>query len=242
MFRFCLCSIVFLVLSCSTDAENELAPTLDSAIASKEVVVDNVIACAASNADDDLISVFFYPRPGTGNFTYYETEDASADKNDFENYIPVDFAIRDVFNGFLKKFEVSAVNEKWVIVAFDEGGKTHLSNPIRLKHNSKPTEYISSNVAIETTTNMPNFSWQDGRFTDTKIYFHVVSDAVNSLLSGTYTFDRNFQYYNLDNVVLNVTPRTPPTLKSGATYNFTLLGVSEDNWVNLFSEVPFQVD
>lgn len=242
MFRFCSPIIAFLILSCSTDAENVLALTLDSATASKEVVLDNVIACAASNAEDGLISVFFYPRPSTTNFRYFETEDATFDKNDFENYIPVEFPIRDVFNGFLKKFEVSSVNEKWVIVAFDEAGKTHLSNPIRLKQNTKPTEYISQNVSVEASTSMPNFTWQEGRFNDTKIYFHVVSDATNNLLSATYTFERNFQYYNLDNVVLNVTPGTPPTLKSGSSYNFTLLGVSEDNWVNLFSELPFQIE
>lgn len=242
MLRFCPPIIALLILSCSTDAENILAPTLDSSLASKEVVLDNVIACAASNADDEFISVFFYPRPNTSNFRYFETEDATFDKNDFDNYIPVDFPIRDVFNGFLKKFEVAAVNEKWVIVAFDEGGKTHLSNPIRLKQNTRPTEYISRNVAVEAATNMPSFEWQEGRYNDTKIYFHVISDAANNLLSGTYTFERNFQYYNLDNVVLNVTQGTPPTLKLGATYNFTLLGVSEDNWVNLFSEVPFQLE
>lgn len=242
MFRFCPPIIALLILSCSTDAENILAPTLDSTLASKEVVLDNVIACAASNADDDFISVFFYPRPSTTNFRYFETEDATFDKNDFDNYIPVEFPIRDVFNGFLKKFEVSSVDEKWAIVAFDEAGKTHLSNPIRLKQNTKPTEYISRNVVVEASTNMPNFVWQEGKYNDTKIYFHVVSDAVNNLLSGTYTFERNFQYYNLDNVVLNVTQRTPPILKSGAAYNFTLLGVSEDNWVNLFSEIPFQVE
>lgn len=243
MFRFCPLVIALLILgSCSTDAENILAPTLDSTLASKEVVVDNVIACAASNADDDLISVFFYPRPGTTNFRYFETEDVSFDKNDFENYIPVEFPIRDVFNGFLKKFEVPTINEKWVIVAFDEGEKTHLSNPIRLKQNSKPTEYITQNVSVDASTNMPNFMWEDGRYNDTKIYFHVVSNTTNNLLSGTYTFERNFQYYNLDNVVLNVTQKTPPTLNSGTSYNFTLLGVSEDNWVNLFSEIPFQVE
>ena len=242
MFRFCSPIIAFLILSCSTDAENRLALTLDSALASKEVVLDNVIACAASNEEDDLISVFFYPRPGSTNFRYFETEDETFNKNDFENYMPVEFPIRDVFNGFLKKFEATASNEKWVIVAFDEDDKTHLSNPIRLKQNTKPTEYISQNVTVESGTNMPNFTWQEGKYDDTKIYFHVVSDLSNTLLSGTYTFERSFQYYNLENVVLNVTQRAPPTLKSGEGYNFTLLGVSEDNWVNLFSELPFQVE
>jgi len=241
MLRFYSITLSLFILSCSTDALN-IEETLDNSLASKEVVLDNVIACAASNEDDGLISVFFYPRPGTSNFRYFETEDATFDKNDFSNYTPVEFPIRDVFNGFLKIFEVSSINEKWVIVAFDEDGKTHLSNPIRLKQNTKPTEYISENVSVEASSNMPNFTWEDGVFDDTKIYFHIVSDTANNLLSGTYTFERNFQYYKLDNVVLNITPGTPPTLKSRSFYDFSLLGVSEDNWVNLFSEIPFQIE
>ena len=54
--------------------------------------------------------------------------------------------LSNIFNGYLKKFEIGATEEKWVIVAFDEGGKIHLSNPIRLKHLSKPTEYLPQNI------------------------------------------------------------------------------------------------
>ena len=240
MVRFYVPLIVFLVLSCSTDALNEEA-TLNDSLASKQVIRDNVIACAASNSDDNLISVFFYPRQGVTNIRYFETIDASFDKNDFDNYTQVDIPIIDVFNGFLKKYEIASDVEKWVIIAFDEEGQTHLSNPIRLKQNTKPTEYDMQNVSIDTSTTMPVFSWQDGSYDDTKIYFQVVSDEANNLLSGTYTFDRNFQYYKLDNVVLNITKGTPPVLTSGDQYGFTLLAVSEDNWVNLFAEVPFVV-
>jgi hypothetical protein len=240
MVRFYVPLIVFLVLSCSTDALNEEA-TLNDSLASKQVIRDNVIACAASNSDDNLISVFFYPRQGVTNIRYFETIDASFDKNDFDNYTQVDIPIIDVFNGFLKKYEIASDVEKWVIIAFDEEGQTHLSNPIRLKQNTKPTEYDMQNVSIDTSTTMPFFSWQDGSYDDTKIYFQVVSDEANNLLSGTYTFDRNFQYYKLDNVVLNITKGTPPVLTSGDQYGFTLLAVSEDNWVNLFAEVPFVV-
>jgi len=62
------------------------------------------------------------------------------------------------------------------------------------------------------------------------------------LLSATYTFDKMFQYYKLDNVVLNVTEEEPPNLVVNDTHGFTLLAVSEDNWVNLFSEVIFTVE
>ncbi len=239
MLRFCSLIIAIAVSSCSTDRLG-IIETLGSSLANDEVVRDNVIACAASDENSELISVFFYPRAAASNFKYFETVDASVDKNDFDNYIPVEVPIRNVFNGFLKKFQLSSANEKWVIVTFEEDGMTHLSNPIRLKQNTKPTEYIRSNITIDSTSTMPSFSWQDGLFDDTKIYFHVVSNASNDLLSGTYTFERNFQYYKLDNVVLNITPKTPPNIEPNTPYNFTLLGVSEDNWVNLFSELPFQ--
>jgi len=40
----------------------------------------------------------------------------------------------------------------------------------------------------------------------------VITDETNELLSGTYTFETQFQYYLLDNVVLNITEETPQTL------------------------------
>lgn len=238
MFRFWSLCIIVLIVGCSTDALNEEL-TLDNSLAAKEVVLDNVIACAASNQNDNLISVFFYPRPGSSNFQYFETESSDVDKNDFDNYIPVVQPLTDIFNGYLKKFELASSEEKWVIVSFDEGGKTHLSNPIRLKQKTKPTEYLPQNIAIDASSNMPSFSWVDGRYDDTKIYFQVISDAEDNLISGTYTFERRFQYYFVDNVVLNITKGTPPDLETDTSYKFTLMGVSEDNWVNMFSEKGF---
>lgn len=238
---------LFILIGCSTDkldAEklelNELS--LLNVLVGKEVVIDNVIACAALNEKDDFISVFLFPREGVTNIQYFETENSTVDKNDYTNYTPLDLTLLDVFNGFLKKFEVNAPEEKWVIVSFEEEGKTHLSNPIRLKHLTKPTEYLPENITIDTATNMPLFSWVDGQFDDTKIYFEVVSDNNNNLISGTYTFEQMFQYYKLENVELNITEGIPETLAIGELYKFTMLAVSEDNWVNLFAEVEFSLD
>ena len=61
----------------------------------------------------------------------------------------------------------------------------------------------------------------------------VITNNENNLLSGTYTYDQWFQYYQLNNVVLNVTRNTPPDLEVANTYNFVMMGVSLDNWVNL---------
>lgn len=241
MYRFSASFFVCILLSCSTDALN-VEETLGDSLSSKKIVQDNVIACAATNADSNIISVFFYPRTGVSNYQYFETENITVDKNDFDNYLPVVVPVKDVFNGYLKKFEITSDNEKWVIVSFDENGQTHVSNPIRLKHKTKPTEYLPNNIGVEFVAKKPDFSWQDGTYKDTKIYFQVVSDVANNLLSGTYTYDKSFQYYSLDNVVLNITTKTPSELIKQNEYHFTLMAVSEDNWVNFFSEILFSVE
>lgn len=241
MGRWCLI-LYFLLIGCSTDKE-ETANTLQSAIGNMETVLDNVIACAASNENDGLVSVFLYPRNGVSNIQYYETASADVDKNDFSVYNLGNAPLFDVFNGYLLRFEVEVLAEKWVIVSFNENGKIHLSNPIRLKQIAKPTEYLPQNISVDKTeVTIPVFSWQDGTYDDTKIYFQVVSDAENNFLSGTYTFEKTFAYYQLDNVVLNITRDDPPELQTNTIYSFTLLSVSEDNWVNQFSEIDFEID
>ena len=239
--RYICAVLLIFILSCSTDKDED--DTLALFIGNKEVVLDNVISCAASNQSDEQISVFLYPRNGVSNIRYFETATADVDKNDFSNYFPVAAPLIDVFNGYLLKFELAVAVEKWVIVSFEEDGKIHLSNPIRLKQISKPTEYLPQNVNLDrTVAAMPIFNWQDGTYTDTKIYFQVVSNEENSLLSGTYTFEKSFQYYELDNVVLNITEENPPMLQEDSAYTFSLLAVSEDNWVNLFSVVEFDLN
>lgn len=233
-------AIVFLIASCSTDMNNRDA-TLQEALSDTDIVRDNVIACAASNENDDLVSVFFYPRDGASNFQYYETSGIDVDKNDFDNYFGLELATTDVFNGYLKKFEIALSEEKWVIVSFEEAGKIHLSNPIRIKHMTKPTEYLPEAVTVEQEIEgMPKFTWNDGSYTDTAIYFQVVSRQNGDLLSGTYTYDKAFQFYDTQNVVLNITKGSPSALKVNTSYGFTMLAVSEDNWVNQLSEINFE--
>lgn len=230
-------------ISCSSDNEEPLPDgTLASDLRDKETVLGNVIACAASNVDSSVVSVFLYPREGASSINFYETEHAEVDENNFSLYTKGAAEEIDVFNGYLLKYEIEPDQEKWVIVTFEEDGKVHLSNPIRLKQLTKPTEYLPQNVTVDNSGVMPKFSWEDGTIDDSVIYFQVVSSSNNDLLSGTYTVDQMFQYYELDNVVLNITVAEPPSLMLGNNYNFSLLAVSEDNWVNLFAEVNFTLE
>jgi hypothetical protein len=91
------------------------------------------------------------------------------------------------------------------------------------------------------TTLEPKFTWSDFGIKDNNIYFQVLSDAENAFISGIYTRENFFQYYytsNTDeNLVINTT--IPQSLVLGNTYNFTLMAVSEDNWVNLIIQKSF---
>ena len=87
----------------------------------------------------------------------------------------------------------------------------------------------------------PVFQWQDGRTPQNQIYFQIVLDENDNLISGTYTFDLQFQFYDLSNVVLNISPTSPtPSLLNQEQYSFVMLGVSIDSWVNLIVEGDFE--
>jgi len=241
---YALFSFYFIFYGCSSDeGVSEEDTSLASLVSLNEIEIDNVIACASgSKTNENDIIAYVYPRPGVTDIRYYETSSVDEDKNEYENYTRIDVELMDFFNGYLKKMTRTTTDEKWVIITFFEDGKLQLSNPIRLKHKTKPTEFTNSVEVNNEEEAMPLFSWNDGVFDDNKIYFQIISDTTNELLSGTYTFEKTFQYYVLDNVVLNITRETPPVLDRSQEYNFTLMGVSEDNWVNLFIENPFSID
>jgi len=202
---------------------------------------DEVIACAASNKTiNSIVYIFYYPVKEATEIRYYETDSINQDKTDFSLYHRKLAPQEDVFGGYLQKFvRTKTEKERWCLVTYKTPGKLHKSNPIRLKNKSKPTEWKDT-VRIEYPQTLhPKFSWDDGIIAENEIYFEVVADANKKLLSGTYTNDKWFQYYTLDNVILNITPQNPPALILDDEYHFTMMGVSEDNWVNLILEKTF---
>ncbi len=70
--------------------------TLNTILGFKEIVLDNVISCAASNKDDHLVSVYLYPRVGATNIQYFETTNDFVDKNNFDNYILYNYPLTDI--------------------------------------------------------------------------------------------------------------------------------------------------
>lgn len=232
---------LFLFVACNSDdvIRDQIDDTLATLVAQNTVEIDNVIACASGSVDPNEVIVYVYPRSGATDIRYFETENANVNKDEYQNYTEIDLPEEDFFNGYLKTFTRQTSEEKWVIISFRESGIVHLSNPIRLKHQSQNTLFTSQVAIDQSQEGMPLFDWNPLVQPQDAIYFQVVSDASNELLSGTYTFESRFRYYQLDNVVLNITEETPPELVTNTDYGFTVMGVSEDNWVNTLLQTEF---
>lgn len=252
----CLWLLIFFI-SCSdedapieTVSADNLAEFIDRNNAFP-LVTDSLIACAfGSNAGvfvepDQPVSILFYPEGNATDFRYFETDSANINPDDFTTYKLLALPDEPFFNGYLHRFQREATNENlWGRVTYIKDEELHISNAIRLKFDDLPTEFNDKLLDIDLQEPLsPIFTWQDGEIEENAIYFHVLLDNAGNLISGTYSFDRQFQFYNLSNVVLNIRDITPPpSLEPNQSYQFVMMGVSIDNWVNLIIEEEFQTN
>ncbi|MCP5062559.1 MAG: hypothetical protein GY936_08860 [Ignavibacteriae bacterium] len=210
---------------------------------------DNLIACAASSVSELLdsttshnVSIILLPINSATGFKYFEMNNDFSPKEDFANYFEKDIKSLPLFNGFLRQFPQNTfLSDYWSRVTFITDDSLHICSAIRIKQNSKPTVVTDDIINISfTDPNKPLFSWDTDTDEDNFIYFQVISDDEDNVISATYTYEKYFQFYDLSNVVLNVYDVSPPPeLKTAGRYNFTLMGVSKDNWVNLIAEQSF---
>lgn len=212
------------------------------------VVEDSLIACALSgeamflNNSQSPIHILFYPEGNATDFQYFETSNADVDPNDYSQYKMQELPLNPIFNGYLQSFGRAAVSENvWGLVTYQKDGRLHISNPIHIKSPELPTEFDATLLQVNQEQLLePAFNWQDGRIDENVIYFQVIMDEQGNLISGTYTLDRVFQFYNLSNVVLNISAINPtPVLEANRNYTFVMMAVSIDNWVNLVIEEAF---
>ncbi|WP_299618277.1 hypothetical protein [uncultured Tenacibaculum sp.] len=204
--------------------------------------LDEVIACAGSDRDFNSVSIFYFPEAGSFDFRYYETDDVNVNPDDFSNYKLKNLPINGVFGNKLSAFKREQQHEAWGIVTYQTNGKLHKSNSIRLKHLSELTDY-NSNITIDNSTSLsPKFTWQASTGNTDAIYFQVLLEENDNFISGTYTFDQFFRYYDTSNVVLTINTNTPPELEVANNYQFIVLAVSLDNWVNSYSYTNFTAE
>ena len=249
MQRLLFLSLFLFFLSCekeSTLDENNLA---DYLALNRSLDRADLVACAGGK-EDGLLStslgptdVFFYPIKGATDFRYFEADNV-ADSSDFSKYYAKPLSNEPVFNGYLWKFNNEPFSEdRMGVVTYKTPGKIHVCTPIRQKTYTKPTEVNADLAEILENGTSPTFRWTDGLIKENVIYFQVISDREGNLISGTYTIEKEFTFYDLENVVFNITDTSSiPTLEPGQDYKFTMMGVSEDNWVNLLIDTTFSTN
>lgn len=224
-----------MLISCVNDDNPEILfdneIVLSNFIANKIFIENEVIACAASdNVIPETVNVYFYPEEGASNFKLYQSFDDDA--QDFSKYQLIPENSDPFFQGALRVFKVHS-DCKWFVVLFEKNNQIEISTPIRSKVTTRPTVWSLDTFNINQEESlMPKFTWDVNSAEENAIFFQVLSTEDLSLISGTYTNENNFQYYKLNNVVLNITQGTPPDLVKGETYVFTVMDVSLDNWVN----------
>ncbi|WP_422107233.1 hypothetical protein [Winogradskyella sp.] len=237
--------ISLLLASCSSDDTNSslVDNSLSSYIEGKAFEPGAVIACSGNDmVNSNNVEIYFFPESTSDNFKLFQTNSSNLDPNNYANYEALEIADTPFFNGFLRKFVGFFDTERWVIVSYELDNEIKLSNPIRIKQLTQPTLFSDAIMINQEQSLMPMFSWTINSEADNAIFFQVVSTTDDDLISGTYTFENQFQYYNTSNVVLNITDGIPPNLISGETYKFTVMDVSEDNWVNQLFMTQFTVE
>lgn len=209
----------------------------------KTIEVAKAFAASAPSSVS-LSYIYYYPLIGTSDMRYYETESTSVDENDFSKYRRKNLSDEAVFGGKLRRYSRTSSESSWGIVTFVIGDILYKSNPIKIKIDEKPTEWFTDeNVTIDTKERLkPTFTWIDGSHNENESYFQVFTDNNSDFLSGTFTVDKTFQYYNVSNTTSNINTETPPELIFDAEYKLTVMGLSADNWVNLMIQQSFTAE
>lgn len=236
--------LTFVLFSC----KKEPLPSLKTELENPEVKLSNqyIIACAAGMPDGFMgetsypVSMFFYPVNGASNFRYFETTTDNVNQWDYSRYNEVSVSSVPVFNGYLRRFPLTKNKNRWGIVTYKVGDSVRICDPVYIKVKSQATVWAPHRINIQDQGINPKFSWQEYSQYDNAIHFNVVSDTAKNLISGTYTLDTHWTFYDLSNVTLNIRDINPaPMLSLGKRYTFTLMSVSKDNWVTTFGQKEF---
>jgi len=239
MKRFFFIALTFVSLySCKRDQANDILSDLELYVEeNSDLTTDFLIACATGDTstfgnESSPISVFYYPISGSSDPHLFISKVGISDSSDISQYSEQTYPSLDVLNGKLKRYTCPNLSDVWAIVTYNSPGKVHISDPVKIKYHSNPTAFIDSIVNINEVGVNPEFSWISESEPNNVIYFEVVSDTLGNIISGTYTIDKFWDFYDTSNVVLNIHETVPaPFLAPNETYEFTLMGVSEDNWV-----------
>ncbi|MFL3660527.1 MAG: hypothetical protein ACI6PN_02130 [Polaribacter sp.] len=229
--------------ACSQDTDLTIARNLQEYISENTTVAEGAVLAWAANKKEntDLTYIYYAPEIGASDFRYYELKDASLAMDVFLNYERKSLENSVVFDKKLNRFSRSGSSENWCLVTYKKEGGLQISAPIKLNNKTKTTVYSNAVSIAYKTTVEPNFTWEDAAIDDNMFYFQTISDASSTMLSGTFTRDTFFQYYDTSNVLVspNLNTEAPKALVADDIYNFMMMGIGPDNWVNMIVEEQF---
>jgi hypothetical protein len=239
--------VLVLISSCAKD---KIASDLERFVnENSELSTDYLIACAGGNNSEFMgdsehpISIFYYNVDGASEAKLFELKGEGLDPNDYGNYEASSLNSTSLFNGRMGHFKSPAINsEKWFIVCYTTASKLHISDPIVVLASSLPTVEISNNIVLTENGITPSFDWSNDPTEGNVIYFSLISDSAENFISGTYTEVKYWQFYDLSEVVLNVTPVQNPSLSPNEMYSYLNMGVDEDNWVRSMGTQTFSTN
>lgn len=213
---------------------------------------DSLIACAFSGDHAFLpqglgadVRILAYSYFEEGEFLYFHSTDRVAASSDLEHYtyrsaLDTRNVARDFFEVLPMAQPPTGTFERMIVARVIED-KIYLSNTIFIKGVDELTASFPGGLAIENEPQgIPRFTWPESPG-DNVIYFQLLTDGNDQVISGTYTVEPEFTYYQTDNVVLNVSPGVPPTSlpATNGPYRMTVMGVGANNWVNFIRDVEF---
>lgn len=252
MTRLFLCGFFGALLLVSCGDQESLPISLQDYIAEQANLPahNELIACAAGGQsgllDDAAVSMILKPHYlGISDLRYYESASADIDPQDLSQFVEKEAEEAALFNGFLHRFKLpTPASDRWARVSFIANDTLWYCKAVKLKFHEQASVFNADWCSVDLNEpTEPHFTWEEGTSQNNIIFFQVVSEQNGQAISGTYTHDLTFQFYDLSNVVLNVThPGPMPTLLPNENYQFTVMGVSEDNWVNLMVQKDFSTE
>ncbi|WP_341221002.1 hypothetical protein [Polaribacter atrinae] len=205
--------------------------------------IEKAFAFAASSSGSQSLSYIYYDFfTGSSAMRYYETDNTLVDENDFSNYRRKMLTDEAVYGGELRRYSRTDDAESWCIITYVIDETLHISNPVKIKNQTRPTEWLTDLEITFPETLLPNFTWTDGTYLENVEYLEIITDSDSNFLSGTFTEDKMFQYYDISNVTSEINTEAPEALILNEDYKITVMGLSDDHWVNLMIQETFTVE
>lgn len=234
-----ICLITVLFVSCDKIKVQTLEEFMTAQTLSPS---DDLVACAASTL---VLSMDF---PPVHTMVYYKTVEGQGDikvwyseafSQDFSKYQEITVNDVRIHNNFMGSALMNLQSGS-IIVSTSTEDEFIYSKPIEIL-SDEITTVIHTDVEVDLANGLnPFFTWPESTVDSESIYFHLIVDMVNDdAITGTYSYENTFTFYDLNNVVFNVTEKENPELLSNTNYLMQVMHVSDNNYVTKITRAEF---